>query len=154
MITIRLISEVQDAAFVTLIHAFWQELMPKAAVLATDESRAAYFEREFATGEVYGAYADAALVGYVHIDVRGGVGRVEGFYTTPSMRRRGIGTNLMRFAFAQFDARGVGQIDLYVRRDNPGAKAFYEALGFGVAGWRMRLYRADGETLPGVLSSD
>lgn len=43
-----------------------------------------------------------------------------------------------------------------MRRDTPEALAFWEAQGFGIAGYRMRMYRdpKTGKAFKGVLSSD
>lgn len=154
MLNIKPVDNVYDLAFRQMIFSYWQELMPKASVLETEEKREAYFESDFATGEVFGAWIDDQLVGYIHLRVSGGVGGINGIYVIPAMRRQGYGASLMLWAFTQFDQRGIKQIDLYVRRDNPNAKTFYESLGFGVAGYRMRMYRENEQILPGVLSSD
>ena len=154
MININPIDNVNNTIFRQMIFAYWNELMPKAQVLQTQEKREEYFKSEFASGVVFGAWADVKLVGYIHLQVNDDVGSLDGIYIIPEARRQGNGTRLMNWAFAYFDQLGIGQIDIYVRRDNPKAKAFYEALGFGVAGYRMRLYRENGQILPGVLSSD
>ena len=52
--------------------------------------------------------------------------------------------------------KGIRQLDLNVRRDNPNALSFWEAQGFGIAGYRLRMYRdpETGTAYKGVLSSD
>ena len=154
MLTISPQNDPYEETFRQMIFDYWQELMPKSTVLETDEKREAYFESEFASGDVYGVWNQETLVGYIHLKIRGNVGGLAGIYIVPSARRQGYGKQLMQWMFEQYDQRGIEQIDLYVRRDNPTAKVFYEALGFGVAGYRMRMYRENGEVLPIILSSD
>jgi ribosomal protein S18 acetylase RimI-like enzyme len=50
----------------------------------------------------------------------------------------------------------VERIDLNVRRDSPAALAFWQAQDFGIAGYRMRMYRDPerGTAYEGALSSD
>lgn len=154
MLTIKPQEDIYEEPFRQMIFDYWQELMPKATVLETDEKRDAYFESEFASGDVYSAWENQQLVGYLHLQIRDKVGGLAGIYIVPEARNLGYGKQLMQWMFEQFDQRGIEQIDLYVRRDNPTAKAFYESLGFGVAGYRMRMYRENGQVLPIVLSSD
>jgi ribosomal protein S18 acetylase RimI-like enzyme len=51
---------------------------------------------------------------------------------TPSQRRRGIATRLMRDAEATLRALGCPKINLQVRATNQGVVAFYRALGYQV----------------------
>jgi len=56
----------------------------------------------------------------------------------------------------------VERVDLDVRRDNPQALAFWQAQGFGIAAYRMRIYRdpdsgtvrSSAAAYVGALSSD
>ena len=58
--------------------------------------------------------------------------------------------------FEYFDEKGIRQLDLNVRRDNPNALSFWKAQGLGIAGYRLRMYRdpETGTPYKGVLSSD
>ncbi len=58
--------------------------------------------------------------------------------------------------FEYFDEMGIRQLDLNVRRGNPNALSFWEAQGFGIAGYSLRMYRdtETGTAYKGVLSSD
>ena len=78
------------------------------------------------------------------------------FYVVPRERRKGHGTAMVQWLFSHLDGLGVERIDLHVRRDNPGALAFWQAQGFGVADYRMRQYRDPerGTAYVGALSSD
>jgi mycothiol synthase len=76
-------------------------------------------------------------------------GNVAGAVTLPwehlvvghSFRRRGIGTRLVESAAALAKERGEDPIYLALPRDNPGAKAFYQALGWEYhhSLWSMRI---------------
>jgi [ribosomal protein S18]-alanine N-acetyltransferase len=58
------------------------------------------------------------------------------------MRRRGIGTRLMKEAMTLAAARGCRFFYLEVRVSNAGARDFYERFGFRIAGVRRRYYVA------------
>jgi ribosomal protein S18 acetylase RimI-like enzyme len=66
------------------------------------------------------------------------------------------GMAMAAWLFSHLDDLGVEQIDLDVRRDNPLALAFWQAQGFGIAGYRLRQYRdpESGMAFEGALSSD
>lgn len=59
----------------------------------------------------------------------------------PGHRRGGIGAALLRGVIADAQARGVRQLHLEVRANNP-AVALYAAHGFTQVGTRRRYYRA------------
>ncbi|MBN1811000.1 MAG: GNAT family N-acetyltransferase, partial [Anaerolineae bacterium] len=81
---------------------------------------------------------------------------VGNFYIIPEERRKGYGTAMVAWLLSRLDSIGVEQIDLNVRRDNPAALAFWQAQGFGIAGYRLRMYRdpESGTAFEGALSSD
>lgn len=148
--------------FREMVEAYWAELMPKADVVATAAAREAYFAEEFtwADGDrhPYWAIADGQPAGFLSFSVDRNARRatVHDFYVIPSRRRQGVGSTMVRWLFAHLDRLGVERIDLNVRRDNPRALAFWEAQGFGIAGYRMRMYRDPerGTAYHGALSSD
>ena len=63
---------------------------------------------------------------------------------------------MVKWVFAHLDNMGVERIDLDVGRDNPEALSFWQAQGFGMAGYRRRQYRdpGSGTAFVGALSSD
>jgi GNAT superfamily N-acetyltransferase len=77
----------------------------------------------------------------------GSLGEVYAFYTHPDRWRRGAGRALMeRTAEALADA-GFGQAILWVLRDNPRARAFYEATGWRPTGEESIFRREDFEAV-------
>ena len=63
---------------------------------------------------------------------------------------------MVQWLFSRLDNVGVERIDLNVRRDNPRALAFWQAQGFGIAGYQLRMYRdpESGTAFVGALASD
>lgn len=58
---------------------------------------------------------------------------VNDIYMLPEERRQGYGSTMVRALCEHLDERSALQIDVDVRRDNPGALAFWEAQGYRVA---------------------
>lgn len=59
---------------------------------------------------------------------------------SPAWRRQGCGRRLMEWQFATADVAGIERINLELRAENTGAKAFYESLGFAALGIKSRYY--------------
>jgi ribosomal protein S18 acetylase RimI-like enzyme len=137
-----------------IVAEYWRELMPKSDVVNDPARWEARFREQF--GQPYWMLEDGDPIGLVAFEVAGKRARVDEFYVVPEKRRLGYGTVLVKWLFAHLDSLGVGQIDLDVRRDNPGALGFWEAQGFGLAGYRLRMYRdpESGTAFVGALSSD
>ncbi|HEY5224369.1 MAG TPA: ribosomal protein S18-alanine N-acetyltransferase [Microbacteriaceae bacterium] len=62
----------------------------------------------------------------------------------PRARRHGIGRALVAALIAEAVERGVRDVFLEVRADNPGAQALYRSLGFEEIGVRPHYYQPDG----------
>jgi len=145
-----------------MVEAYWQELMPQAIVVRDSGQREAYFEEQFAwdggSNHPHWAMDDQSRVGFLAFEVSEEQKRaqVNNLYVVPERRCRGYGAAMVQWLFSHLDSLGVERIDLDVRRDNPGALAFWQAQGFGIAGFRLRLYRdpGSGTAFAGALSSD
>ncbi|HEY0260992.1 MAG TPA: tRNA (adenosine(37)-N6)-threonylcarbamoyltransferase complex transferase subunit TsaD, partial [Lacisediminihabitans sp.] len=59
-------------------------------------------------------------------------------------RRSGLGRTLMQSLIAEARSRGVEEVFLEVRADNPGAQHLYETLGFQQIAVRVGYYQPDG----------
>lgn len=146
--------------FRPLVEAYWEELMPNAAVLKDQPSRDRYFAESFHwDGEQerpYWALRAGERVGFVALSRNGQSGYIDDFYVIPAYRRQGIGRAIVQALTTLFDQDGVTLVELSVRRDNPRALAFWEALGFRIASYRLRQYRdpTTGTAFVGGLSSD
>ena len=162
MLSIEKVDMEDLARFRKMVEAYWQELMPQASVLRDPGQREAYFQEQFAweggNNHPYWAMVDDCRVGFVAFEVSEEQKRakVNNFYVVPEKRRQGYGTAMVQWLFSYLDGLGVERIDLDVRRDNPKALSFWQAQGFGVAGYRLRQYRdpESGTAFVGALSSD
>lgn len=65
--------------------------------------------------------------------------------TDPDLRRRGLGTTLLREAARQAARLQLAEFTLEVRRSNTPARAFYAKHGFEVTGVRPGYYADNGE---------
>jgi GNAT superfamily N-acetyltransferase len=139
----------ERAALYEVAQRFWEELMPHAPVVQDPSIRPRYFEHEFRLGQpghhAWWASAGGQRVGFAHLELdEDWAGRpwayVKGFYVEPRWRRQGIGRSLARALVDWLRARGVYRVDLHARSDTPAALAFWQAVGFDLASYRMRQY--------------
>ncbi len=87
------------------------------------------------------AMEEDRLLGYCGLQVGGDQGDVLTVGVDPSVRRRGIGRQLMENLINEARTRGVKSLFLEVRLSNGGARGLYEKIGFHLAGKRPRYYR-------------
>lgn len=160
MIELTPVQPSEQADLRRMAEAYWEELMPKATVLQDSASRDRYFADSFRwDGEQdrpYWALRTGERVGFVTFSRNGESAYIDDFYVLPGARRQGLGRAIVQALAAFFDRDGVTLIELSVRRDNPRALAFWEAMGFRIASYRLRQYRdpATGTGFVGGLSSD
>lgn len=142
------------ARFRGMVAVYWRELMPRSDVVNDPERWEACFRQQF--GQPYWMLEGGEPIGLVAFHVSGKQAKVDEFYIAPEKRRLGYGTVLVKWLLGYLDGLGVKRIDLDVRRDTPAALAFWEAQGFGLAGYRLRMYRDSqrGIAFAGALSSD
>jgi ribosomal protein S18 acetylase RimI-like enzyme len=148
--------------FRRVVEAYWQELMPRSAVVHNPARREAYFQECFTWAggnrHPYWAVIEGHRVGFLTytVDEAKKSASIDDFYVMPEVRRRGYGAAMLRAVYAQLDQLGVELVELNVRRDNPRALAFWEAQGFRIASYRMRQYRdpKTSTSYVGALSSD
>jgi ribosomal protein S18 acetylase RimI-like enzyme len=74
-------------------------------------------------------------------------GVIEDCFVVDACRRQGVGEALASGAMEWFASRGVRRVELAVLHDNPGARGFWEAVGF--APFRVSMWRALGDGAPG-----
>jgi ribosomal protein S18 acetylase RimI-like enzyme len=159
---LRLVQEGEKGILRTIAEAYWLELMPHADVVTDPVRREAYFASQFAfagdSRRPQWAVEGDERVGFVStsVDRAAHTAFVEDFYILPAVRRQGYGRAVVQALYAQLDVLGITQVDLSVRRDTPQALAFWEALGFRIAAYRLRQYRdpAAHQSIVGALSSD
>src|SRR5215207_1043940 len=125
MLTVEKVTEHELSAFRERVLAYWQELMPKADVLRDTAKQDAYFQEQFVWNEENKhpkwIRLDGQPIGFVSFTVFEDQKRAEicDFYIVPEKRRQGYGTVSIRWLLKSFDERGIEQLDLNVRRDNP-----------------------------------
>lgn len=73
-----------------------------------------------------------------------GQGDIQTIAVAPASRRGGLGRMLMLALIAEARHRGVVELFLEVRADNPGAQRLYEQLGFESIAVRPRYYQPTG----------
>jgi len=82
-----------------------------------------------------------AVVGYAGLKVAGDQSDIQTIAVAATHRRRGIARRLLAELLAEALRRGADETFLEVRRDNPGARALYEAFGFEQIAVRPHYYR-------------
>lgn len=85
--------------------------------------------------------AEGAIRGYAGLMVIGTDGDIQTIATAPEARGRGEGRRLMNSLIAEASGRGVREIFLEVRADNPVARKLYDSLGFVEIGIRPAYYQ-------------
>ena len=95
------------------------------------------------SGICLAAASDEGLIGYLVCSRYADVWHLMNVAVTPSRRREGIATQLLRELFDQ--AGSDARYTLEVRTSNRGAIAMYERFGFRRAGHRRRYYHDNGE---------
>jgi ribosomal protein S18 acetylase RimI-like enzyme len=140
--------EEREALF-AMAQRFWEELMPHAPVVQEPSIRQRYFAHEFRLGQpghlAWWALAGGQRVGFAHLELNEDwAGRpwayIKGFYVEPRWRRQGIGRAFATGIAEALRDSGVYRIDLHARSDTPAALAFWRAVGYDLASYRMRQY--------------
>ncbi len=86
------------------------------------------------TEEVFVAEVDGDVAGYVALDPRDDVVRVDRVLVAPAHEAEGIGNQLLEWAEGYAISCGAARLQVAVERDNVRARAFYRRRGFvGVA---------------------
>lgn len=120
--------KISDTAAVT---ALWEEVFPddpphNASALIIGQKMKCQPELLF-VGELGGAIVGTVLSGY-----DGHRGWLYSVAVSPSCRRKGMGTKLIKHAETALNAIGCTKINLQVRSTNAAVVAFYRGLGYEV----------------------
>ena len=86
--------------------------------------------------------ADSGVEGYSVLSMGAGEAHVLNLCVATSLRRRGIGRQLLLSVLAHARDRGIRDAFLEVRRSNRAAIALYQELGFDCVGQRRGYYQA------------
>ena len=109
------------------------------------------FRQRLEDSHVLGAWGAARLEGCLALDVLGGAkmghrGAITSVYVRPDVRRRGIARGLMAEAERVAADAGLSQLELFVSSAVPGARVFYETLGFRCVGSVPDALRVEGQS--------
>ncbi|WP_413316845.1 ribosomal protein S18-alanine N-acetyltransferase [Agrococcus sp. 1P02AA] len=112
---------------------------------------ASAWERETMRAELaseWGRYviaegAEGRALGYAGLRAVGVEGDIQTIAVTAEARGRGIGRALLAELLAEAERRGVRELFLEVRADNPTARALYASVGFAEIGVRARYYQPE-----------
>jgi GNAT superfamily N-acetyltransferase len=120
-----------------------------------------YIERDVPLGRLLVATVDNNIVAFSSFGPAGVIrhhgsgvqprrlGEIYGFYTHPAHWRRGVGRVLMERSVEGLVAAGFEHAILWVLRDNPRARSFYEAMGWTCTG-ELSMFRRDGFEAPEI----
>ena len=91
------------------------------------------------------AESDTGLVGYAGLRAPRGTeqGDIQTIGVAPSARRQGLGRTLLGVLLAEARDRGMREVFLEVRDDNPAAQTLYRQHGFDEIAVRPRYYQPD-----------
>lgn len=109
--------------------------------------RRASFEATLASPDhdVIVAELDGAVIAYAHLmtyqDLSHGAlaGELLGLVVRKDMRRRGIGTALLREIIRLATKRGIGELHINTEPDNEAARALYASLGAKMVGVQLEI---------------
>lgn len=87
-------------------------------------------EREFETGQIYGAFAQGRLVGVLSLQRTGDVLMINDLVVLPCWQGQGIGGRLLSFALETAGRLGCRRVRLGMVHDNLRLRRWYEAHGF------------------------
>jgi ribosomal-protein-alanine N-acetyltransferase len=87
----------------------------------------------------------AKLVGYLGYWLIVDEAHISTIAVVPNLRRRGIGSQLLKVALRSAAMSGAERVSLEVRESNEGAIAMYERLGFERHSRKPEYYRDNGE---------
>jgi len=148
VLSIEQVTDEERPLLYDMVQTYWDEIMPHALTVQGTAKRAAYFEEEFQRGTPesvqWWAQVDAHRIGFANItlshDSLGTWGRINDFYIKPIWRRQHYGRAFVEALRTWMKGQDTYRIDLYVRSDAPGALAFWRAVGFQLASYRLREY--------------
>ncbi|CAG7616017.1 ribosomal protein S18-alanine N-acetyltransferase [Leucobacter soli] len=86
---------------------------------------------------------DGAVLGYAGLLSVGTEGDIQTIALAPEARGAGLGRTMMNVLLDEAARRGVHEVFLEVRADNPVARGLYASLGFDEIGVRPRYYQPD-----------
>jgi ribosomal protein S18 acetylase RimI-like enzyme len=120
-----------DAAHRIEVVALWEEVF---RYQATHNQPALVIDKKLENndGLFFVALSSGTVIGTVMAGYDGHRGWIYSMAVSPAHRRRGIGSQLVRFAEEVLASKGCLKVNLQIMAGNESAVAFYAALGFSV----------------------
>mgnify|MGYP000260851734 CR=1 FL=1 len=109
----------------------WQEDEPNPSPW-NDPVQAIKKKEDFQPGLLYIAEENGEIVGTTMAGYDGHRGWIYSVVVSPAYRRKGIATELLRFAERELEKLGCTKLNLQVRDGNDGAVALYQRLGYSI----------------------
>ncbi|MBU1120472.1 MAG: GNAT family N-acetyltransferase [archaeon] len=81
---------------------------------------------------VFKLVEEKELIGFIDFQLRKGIGRINAVTVKKDFRRKGYGSELLKFAVDFLKERNAERITLLVKKENLDAKKLYERNGFRV----------------------
>ena len=88
-----------------------------------------YVEGRLAAGEMFGAFRDESLAGFIGLHEEGSMGMLE---VLPAYQRMGVGTLLVAFLCARLMERGLTPFSQFTV-DNLASRKLHESMGFSIS---------------------
>jgi len=73
---------------------------------------------------------DGEVVGNAQLTVWDQVGEIGSVVVVPAYRRQGLARRLITALTAEAQARGLAELEIWVRQDQPAIEGFYQQMGF------------------------
>lgn len=125
------ITSFSDASHRDRVIALWEAVF---GYEAAHNRPALVIDKKLAVddGLFFVALAGQEVVGTVMAGYDGHRGWIYSVAVSPSYRRRGIGSQLVRFAERALASKGCVKVNLQIMEGNESVSAFYASLGFSV----------------------
>jgi ribosomal protein S18 acetylase RimI-like enzyme len=158
--SIEPVPESRIPEFRQMVEDYWWEIMRTADGVRDEASRTDFFNKRFRWDPdhtpPYWMVKEDRPMAFIQFSIESKKAMILNFYVDPSARRQGVGSQLVDWLTGHLDERGITQIDLTVRRDNPASLAFWESRGYMIGHHQMSMFRdpTTGTAYKGALSSD
>jgi tRNA (guanine37-N1)-methyltransferase len=111
------------------VEALGVELAQDIHALYSHDIGRAYVEGRLAAGEMFGAFRDGELAGFIGLHEEGSMGMLE---VLPAFRRMGVGTLLIALLCGKLMERGLTPFSQFTV-DNLASRGLHEAMGFSIS---------------------
>ncbi|MGJ4851606.1 GNAT family N-acetyltransferase [Bacillota bacterium Meth-B3] len=111
------------------IEALTPDMLDDVQALYSHDIGAAYIKGRLLAGEMFGAFGDGALAGFIGLHEEGSMGMLE---VLPAFRRMGVATGLIAHLCALLMDRGLTPFSQFTV-ENTASRKLHEAMGFSIS---------------------